>query len=179
MASLADRMIRAARLDPALYEEVEADQEALPQAMIVVLLSSAAAGIGTSLHMGFFGLLMGAFGALLGWFLWAFTTYFIGTKILPEEQTDADLGQLMRTIGFSTSPGVLRVFGVIPGLGAIVNLLVFFWTLAAMVVAVRQALDYKSTGRAVGVCLLGALLYIAVFGLIAAIPVMFGVAAKG
>jgi hypothetical protein len=101
----------------------------------------------------------------VAWFIWAFMTYYIGTRLLPEPQTKADYGELLRTIGFSSSPGVLRVLGIIPMLGAIVNFMVGIWMLVAMVIAVRQALDYKSTWRAVGVCLIGWIVQIAIFAL--------------
>ena len=165
MASITDRMIRAAKLDVNLYEEVEADKNAMGQAMGVVILSSVAAGIGTIGTTGLKGLLFGTVTALLAWFIWAFLTYFIGTRLLPEPQTTADYGELLRTIGFSSSPGVLRVLGIIPMLGVIINFLVGIWMLAAMVIAVRQALDYKSTWRAVGVCLIGWIVQIAIFAL--------------
>lgn len=152
MASLTDRMIRAAKLDVNLYEEVEADKGAMRQAMGVVVLSSVAAGIGTVGTTGIKGLVLGTIAALVGWFIWAFLTYFIGTRLLPEPQTKADYGELLRTIGFSSSPGVLRVLAIIPMLGTILNIIVGIWMLVAMVIAVRQALDYKSTWRAVGVC---------------------------
>jgi hypothetical protein len=165
MTPFADRMIRAAKLDSALYEEVEADKGAMRQAMGVVILSSVAAGIGTIGTTGITGLFFGAVVALLGWFIWAFLTYFIGTRLLPEPQTKADYGELLRTIGFSSSPGVLRVLGIIPMLGAIVNFTVGIWMLVAMVIAVRQALDYKSTWRAVGVCIIGWVAQIVIFTL--------------
>ncbi len=164
MASFTDRMIRAAKLDVALYEEVEADKGAMGQAMGVVILSSVAAGIGTIGTTGIKGLVLGTIVALVGWFIWAFLTYFIGTRLLPEPQTKADYGELLRTIGFSSSPGVLRVLGIIPMLGAILNFIIGIWMLVAMVIAVRQALDYKSTWRAVGVCLIGWIVQIAIFG---------------
>ena len=165
MASFTDRMIRAAKLDVALYEEVEADKGAMGQAMGVVVLSSVAAGVGTIGTTGIKGLVFGTLVALLGWFIWAFLTYFIGTRLLPEPQTKADYGELLRTIGFSSSPGVLRVLAIIPMLGAILNFIIGIWMLVAMVIAVRQALDYKSTWRAVGVCLIGWIVQIVIFAL--------------
>ncbi len=89
-----------------------------------------------------------------------FVVFLIGTKVLPEPQTRSDMGELLRTIGFASSPGLLLVLGVIPLLGPLISFGVSIWMLAAMVVAVRQALDFKSTGRAVGVCLLGWLAYV-------------------
>ena len=166
MQSLTDRMMRAAKLDVGLYEEVEADKGALGQAMMVVILSSVAAGIGAIGTIGLKGLIFGTLIALVSWFIWAYLTYAIGTKLLAEPQTKADIGELLRTIGFSSSPGVLRVFAIIPMLGNILNLVCGIWMLVAMVIAVRQALDYKSTWRAVAVCLIGfvvQLIVIAIF----------------
>jgi len=148
-------MIRAAKLDVNLYEEVEADQGAMGQAMAVVVLSSAAAGIGSFGQGGLGGMLIGMILAIAGWFIWAYVTYFIGTRLLPEPQTKADHGELLRTIGFSSSPGLIRVLGIIPGLTETVFLVALIWMLTAMVIAVRQALDYVSTWRAVGVCVIG------------------------
>jgi len=162
-----DRMIRAARLDVHLYEEVEADRGALGQAMGVVVLSSVAAGIGAS-GEGAIGLVAGAVGALVSWFIWAYLTYLIGTRLLPESQTKADLGQLLRTTGFSASPGVLRILGLVPSLAAVVFLAAGIWMLVAMVIAVRQALDYRSTGRAIGVCVIGFIIQIVILGIVLA-----------
>jgi hypothetical protein len=155
MTHLKDRMIRAAKLDVDLYEEVEADQGALHQAMLVVVLSSVAAGIGSFGQGGLGGALIGTIVAIVGWYTWAYLTYFIGTRLLPEPQTKADHGELLRTIGFSSSPGLIRVLGIIPWLTEIVFYIASIWMLVAMVIAVRQALDYESTWRAVGVCVIG------------------------
>jgi hypothetical protein len=174
MASFTDRMIRAAKLDANLYEEVEADKGAMGQAMAVVVLASVAAGVGTIATIGLMGLVLGTIAALLGWFIWAFLTYFIGTRLLPEPQTKADYGELLRTIGFSSSPGVLRVLGIIPAIGGILNFLIGIWMLVAMVIAVRQALDYKSTWRAVGVCLIGWIIQIAILALFSGLFGGFG-----
>ncbi len=165
MASFTNRMIRAAKLDVNLYEEVEADKDTMGQAMGVVILSSVAAGIGTIGTTGIMGLVLGTVVALAGWFIWAFLTYYIGTRLLAEPQTKSDYGELLRTIGFSSSPGVLRVLGIIPMLGNILNFLIGIWMLVAMIIAVRQALDYKSTWRAVAVCLIGWIVQIGVFAL--------------
>jgi len=156
MTSFKDRIIRAAKLDVNLYEEVEADKTAMGQAMGVVVLSSIAAGVGGGMPRGgFLGILIGTVLALVGWYVWAYVTYFIGTKFLPEPQTKADHGELLRTLGFSSSPGFIRVLGIIPGLRTVVFLVASVWMLVAMIIAVRQALDYESTLRAVGVCVIG------------------------
>ena len=166
-----DRMIRAAKLDVQLYEEVEADRGAMRQAMTVVVLSALAAGIGNLAEGGLPGIVIGTLGALVGWYVWAFLTYFIGTRLLPEPDTRADHGELLRTIGFSSAPGLIRVFGIIPGLTPIVFAVAGGWMLVAMVIAVRQALDYKSTWRAIGVCAVG---WIVQALILTAVILMFG-----
>ena len=166
MADIQDRMLRAAKLDIALYEEVEHDEGALGQATTVVVLSAVAAGIGSLGIGGLSGLVSGTLAALLGWYVWAFLTYYIGTRLLPEPQTRADHGELLRTIGFSSAPGLIRVAGIIPGLGEIVFMVAGVWMLVAMVIAVRQALDYTSTWRAIAVCAIGWVVQALMLGLV-------------
>jgi len=164
-----NRIYRAAKLDANLYEEVEADKGALGQAAGVVVLSSIAAGLGAATTTGFKGILMGTLVALIGWCIWAYIAYLVGTKILPEPQTKADYGELLRTIGFSSSPGLIRVLGIIPGFLWPVSMIASIWMIAAMVIAIRQALDYESTFRAVGVCIIGWVIQIVFFILFFAI----------
>jgi hypothetical protein len=158
------RLLGALALDPVIYEEVEADRGATGQALLVVVLSSVGAGIGArglgsgSLKsMVFISAL-----ALMAWAAWALVTFQIGARLMPEPQTKADVGELLRTIGFSAAPGMLRIFGVVPGATIPAFAITAVWMLVAMIVAVRQALDYKSTLRAVAVCGLGWALAIAI-----------------
>ena len=162
MASIWDRMFRAAKLDAQLYEEVEADTDATMQAMTVVVLAAIAAGIGSLGSGSATAIVTGTLVSLVGWLVWAFLTYFIGTRLLPEPQTSADYGELLRTIGFASAPGVIRALGIVPGLGAPLFLIGGIWMLVAMVIAVRQALDYTSTLRAVGVCVIGWLVQVVI-----------------
>lgn len=164
MSSYMDRLIGAAKLDVNTYEEVEADSNATGQAAATVVLSSLAAGIGAISVGGAAGLISVTLGALVGWLIWAGLIYLIGAKLMPESGTDADFGQVLRTIGFAASPGILRILGVIPVLGWLVNLVVMVWMLCTTVIAVRSALDYQSTGRAVAVCVIGWLVMAFVVG---------------
>jgi hypothetical protein len=158
------RLIGAMALDPVSYEEVEADRGATLQAMLVVVLSSLSAGLGArgfgsgSLQ----GVLFISALALVGWATWAIVTFQIGARLMPEPQTRVDVGELLRTIGFASAPGMLRIFGVVPGATIPAFVITSVWMLAAMIVAVRQALDYQSTWRAVAVCALGWTLAIAI-----------------
>jgi hypothetical protein len=159
------RMVGAAKFSSSAYEDVEADRGATGQALAVVVLSSVAAGVGAG--TGLSGLVLGTVLSLVGWLVWALLIYLIGARWLPEPGTQSDTGELMRTIGFATSPGILRVVGIVPFLTSIVFFVTAFWMLATMVVGVRQALDYKSTWRALGVCLLGWIVQFAAFLLLA------------
>jgi len=155
MTAYRDRLFRAIKLDPDLYEEVEADHEANGQAAFTVILSSLAAGVGGAVSGGWYGLFLHTAVALIGWVVWAFLSYFIGTRLLPEHQTSADMGELLRCTGFSSAPGMIQVLGFLPGLGGAIRFVSALWMLAAFVVAVRQALDYTSTLRALCVCAIG------------------------
>jgi len=152
-----NRIIRACKLDISLYEEVEADKSATLQAALVVVLSSLAAGVG-ALSLGASNFFMAPILSLISWYIWAYLIYFIGAKLFPEPNTKADHGQLLRTIGFSSAPGLIRVFGFTPDLMSITFIGAGVWMLVAMVIAVRQALDYKSTWRAIGVVIIGFLI---------------------
>jgi hypothetical protein len=155
MNTFVQRMMGAAKLEVRTYKEVEVDAFATGQAMTVVVLASVAQGVGAFSQGGLRGLALGAVTALIGWCIWATIIYVIGTKILPEPQTRSDVGELLRTTGFAASPGLLRVLGLVPVLGFLIVVAVNVWMFMAMVVAVRQALDYDSFERAVGVCLIG------------------------
>jgi hypothetical protein len=155
MTSFGERMLRAALLQPHIYEEVEADVGANRQALVVVVLSGAAVGVGGIANSGVQGILIQALVAVAGWWIWAYATYFIGAKLLPTAHTEADPGQLLRTIGFSGAPGILRIGMIVPVLAFPIFVVGTLWELVAMVVAVRQALDYHSTLRAIAVCVIG------------------------
>lgn len=138
-STLIARAIRAARLDAELYEEVEHDREATSQAAVVVVGTALAAGIGSISFLGVSGLIIGTISALVGWAIYAWLAYFVGTRIFADTATSADWGELARTLGFAQAPRALLIVGVVPVLGALVSLIVFFWVLATTVVAIRAA----------------------------------------
>ena len=160
MNQLVGRMLGAAQLKVSTYEEVEADTKATGQAALVVVIVAIATGIGTFGTSGVPGFIAGIVVGLIGWALWAWIIYFIGTTFFRTPETHANWGQLARTLGFAQSPGVLKVFGVMPVFGGLIYSLISIWQLVAMVVAVRQALDYRSTWRAVGVVVVGFIPYL-------------------
>jgi hypothetical protein len=149
------RLVGAVGLDPAAFEDVEADRGATVQAGVTVLLSSVAAGIGAQGFGRDVSLVPFAIVTLLAWAAWALLTFEVGARVLPGARTHADVGELLRTLGFAAAPGLLLVLGVLPGLALPVFVMAALWMLAAMIVGVRQALDYTSTVHAVAVCVFG------------------------
>lgn len=144
------RMIRAAKLDADLYEEVEADKEAITQSLMVVLLISVIHGIlSLASGGGLVGLVSGTILSVILWFFWVYIVFVVGTRWFPESQTRSDIGELLRTTGFAASPRILAIIGLVLNAKtmALLGLVLTFWTIAAMVVAVRQAMDYESENR--------------------------------
>ncbi len=177
--SLPDRMMRAARLNVDLFEEVEADTRATTQALTVVVIVSIASGIAGALAgmnqsasgaVG--GLISGVIGALIGWAVWSYVIYLVGTRLFGGTAT---WGEVLRTLGFAESPGVLLILSFIPILGAVVGFVVGIWMLVASFIATRQALDI-SNGKTIATIIVGVLALIVVVAIISAIfGAVFGV----
>jgi hypothetical protein len=170
---LLNRMIRAARADSSLYEEMETDEEAAGHAVMIALLASVATGIGLGLAglLGgsgalwlLWGLLSGFFASLVGWFAWVLITYLSGTTFLrgPEK---ASISELTRTLGFANSPGVLRILLFVPVVGWLIMILTGIWTLASGIIAVKQTLDFTAA-KAAATCVLGWLVYMGILLLV-------------
>jgi hypothetical protein len=164
-STIIERMIRAARLDATLYDEVEMDETATLQALFVVVIASACSGIGSAISIAMLevapsiilvSLISGLILSLVGWLIWSFITYFIGTKVFGGNAT---YGELLRTIGFSDAPGILLIFSFIPLLGGVISFIIGVWGLIAMAIAVRQALDFSTT-NAILTCIVGFIAYI-------------------
>lgn len=166
--SMVDRMIRAAKLDASLYEEVEGDKSATSQAFTVVAVVSLATAVGSA-GVSFGGIVTGVIFGIVGWALWAAITLYVGTNFLGTPETKSDWGEMARTLGFAQSIGVLRIFGIIPFFGGFIFFVISILQLVAMVIAVKTALDYTSVGRAIGVVLIGAIPYAIIYAIVLAI----------
>lgn len=152
------RLRGALLLDVRTFEEIEADTTSTPQALLVVALASLSQGLLFVGHGLPLVVAMMAWTIIL-WVLWAGLVYLVGTRLMPEPATRASWGELARTVGFAYAPGIFSVLAIVPALGALIEIVVLIWTLLAFVIAVRQALDYTSTARAVLVCLIGWLVF--------------------
>jgi hypothetical protein len=154
MADLAGRMIGAAQADVKTFEEIEADPNAMMQAVTVIVIAGVSSLIGNFFRTGIIGGVTGLIGSLVGYALFALFVFLIGTKLMPEPTTKADFNETFRTVGFAASPGVLYILAIIPILGVLISMVIGLWSLVISVIAVRAVLDYSNTGRAIIVCLL-------------------------
>lgn len=153
-----DRFVRAARLDVALYKEVVAHPKMLNQAWITVLIYCMAASWGSFGGIGAVGTNIAMLSTLIGWYVWAFSTYFIATRFFRENQTEIDRSvrkTVMRAMGFASAPGALRILGGIPGLGIVVLVVATTWMIVASTIALKQAVNFENTYRAAAACIIG------------------------
>jgi len=152
-----NRFVRAARLDVELYREIATDPLTLNQALITVVIYCMAASWGTFGGVGAVGTNIAMITSLIGWYIWAFFTYFAASKFFRENQIEFERPTrkaVIRTMGFASAPGVIRFLGIIPGLGVVIISVATIWMIAASTIAVKQALNFKSTYRAAAACIL-------------------------
>jgi hypothetical protein len=158
MADLTGRMIGAMQADVKTFTEIEADTSAMGQAVTVIVIAGVASLIGNFFRAGLIAGVLGLIASLLGYALFSFLVFNIGTKLMPEPATKADFNEAFRVIGFAASPGVFNVLAIIPFLGPFISFVVGIWSLVIAVIAVREVLDYSNTGRAIIVCLIAAVI---------------------
>ena len=148
-----NRIYRSVKIEPEVFDEVQRDKNATIAAGIVVVLSSLAAGVGAS-HLGSVNFFLAPGLSLISWFVWAYIVYFVGVKLFPDLKTKTSHTALLRSIGFSSAPGIIRVLGFNQELMSVTFIGSAFWMLACMVVAVKQTLNYKSLWKALGVVII-------------------------
>ena len=148
-----NRVFRSIKIDPEVYDEVQKDKTATLSAAFVVVISSLAAGIAAK-QLGASSFIFAPILSLLSWFVWAYIVYFVGVKLFPDPKTKTSHAALLRAIGFSSAPGIIRVFGFTPELMTVTFIGSALWMLACMVVAVRQTLNFKSLWKALGVVIM-------------------------
>ncbi len=165
MASFQERIVGAAKLDPRAYAEIKADPNAFNQAIAVVAVSALAAGVG-----GFgVGLVGGVIRGVVSWLVWAGVIFLVGTKLLPEGQTEADFNKFLRPMGFGAAPGIARILGIVPVLGPFLVFAASIWMIVATVFAAKAALSYTDIGRAAAVCGIGVIFYVAFWFIVGAV----------
>lgn len=157
-----DRIMGVFRLNPATFEDVEADKTATTQAALIVVVIGLLSGIGNiftaSIQNGnrVGGFFSGLLSVIAGWLVWSFVSWFVGTSFFGGK---ADIGEMLRVIGFAYSPQILNI---IPCIGWIIGPI---WSLIAGFIAVRQGLDLDNT-KAFFTVLVGFLVYIIIFAVL-------------
>ena len=159
-----DRIVGALKLDPNTFEDIERDPTAIGQSVGVIALAAISQGIGNVWYGGLTGILFSFCFALIAYGFWALVVWLVGTKLMPDPATKADFPETFRVIAFAAAPGVFGVITIIPLLGWLLMLLIWIWSLAAMVIAVKQVLDYTDTFKAVIVVIIGFVAYLVVWG---------------
>jgi len=153
ISTFLNRIFRSVKIDPEVFNEVQKDKNATLSAGIVVILSSTAAGIG-AVSLGVGNFIVAPIFSLISWFVWAYIVYFVGVKLFPDPKTKTTQFALLRAIGFSSAPGIIRIFGFNEDLMTVTFIGSAFWMLACMIVAVRETLNYKSLWKALGVVII-------------------------
>jgi hypothetical protein len=167
MASFGERVVGAMKLDVNTFEEIERDQNAMGQAVGVIALAAVSAGIGNVFYGGLSGIVSGIVVQLVGYVVWAAIVWIVGTKVMPDPETKADFPETFRVVGFAAAPGVLGIITIIPILGWLLMLVLWLWSIAAMVIAVKAVLDYSNIGKAVIVVVIGFIVNLCVSALLA------------
>jgi hypothetical protein len=171
MADLQGRMIGAMKADVKTLSEIEADPTAMGQAVTVIVIAAVASLIGNFFRNGVTSGVLGLVGSLLGYALFSFLVFIIGTKLMPEPATKADFNETFRVVAFAASPGVFHILAIIPFVGLLISFVVSIWSLVIAVIAVREVLDYSNTGRAIVVCLIAAVICFVVW-MIVLVPIL-------
>lgn len=157
----------ALALDAGAFEEIEADPKADRQSIVIMLAVVAAGGVaafGLGLA-GPAGFAAGALTTLGAWLVWVAMITALGTTTLAEPSTQSNTRELLRVLGYASAPGLFVAFASIPPAAPVVFAVVAAWMVSATVLGVRQALDFRSTWRAVAVCVVAFILSAGVVGL--------------
>ena len=166
-----ERVIGALKLDANTFEDIERDPAAMGQAVGVIAIAAVAGGLANVWYGGISGIILGVITSLIGYALWATVVWLVGTKLMPDPATKADFPETFRVLGFAAAPGVLAIITIIPLLGWLLMLIVYpiiwLWSMAIMVIGVRQVLDYTDTFKAVIVVIIGFVAYLVFWGTVA------------
>ncbi len=161
-----DRVIGALKLEANAFEDVERDPTAIGQSVGVIVLSAVSAGIGNIYWGGISGIVSTAITSLISFLIWSLIVWLVGTKLMPEATTKADFPETFRVLGFSAAPGLLGFITIIPILGYLIMFVIWLWTIAAMIVAVKAVLDYSTIGKAIVVVLIGFIINLIITALV-------------
>lgn len=152
MNTLVSRMIRAAKLDDSLFEELINDPSTHGQSVWVVAIFAMTTGFGLFSRAGAIAVNSCLVTTYLAWYFWAFTLYFVGTYLFREAEKKIDRKTIMRVMAFACAPGVLRLLGVIPQTSVVLFIATSVWIIAASVMGIKMAFKIPHTGKVILLC---------------------------
>ena len=180
MQALFQRMLRAARMDAQLFEEIVSDPTLQGQSVWVVAIFAMATAFGTFTLISGTAVNIGLLTTMIGWYIWAFSVFYIGTRILKGDSAPPDRKTIMRVMAFACAPGIFRLLGLIPKTTTLVFIVTSLWMLATAVFGLKKVFPQRSTFKISVVTVvtwIGATLF--QFILIATLLAVFGVPQSG
>ena len=153
-------IVRSLKLDKTLYKENKYFGEAgIYFAGLIMILDGVAGAVAANTviktAIGMSGLT-----AILTWFIWAILIYVLGVKIFPDKQTKVSFKKVLTAVGFAHAPGLLRFFAVTPELMIPIIFITQFWIFAALIISIRQILNFKSNLKSFGIVFLSFLIIV-------------------
>lgn len=152
-AAIMNRVMRLARLDTTVFEEVRDDQSETIPAIIVAAVSTLIAGLGGFLWLviddgGFNGIsidggdaflktfLLGSIFAIVLWLVWVAVAFFVLVQVFREP---ADIQSLFRTMGYGAIPLAGTILMFVPAISFGIALLFMVMFFVMQVYAVQAA----------------------------------------
>lgn len=146
------RLVRALLLSGGLYEELRQDESLTGEALLVVALTSAVAGLGSAilallrgLGFGWFvrNLFLGTLAYILAWLVLAIVCFVAATVLRGQVSATG----LVRGLAYSYAPAVgwFLLLIDVSWLQVILSILIFIWLTLSVLNAVRYTLDLDLT----------------------------------
>jgi hypothetical protein len=159
----------ALTLDEHLYDDAHESPRYRRIALWIVIIAAISHAIDSavillvyraSIPFLLFGLLMNTLSVILGYYFWTFTIWKIGHWLYRPSQHQGkafpvpSFQDLLAPIGFAHTPQVFNFLTVAPLIGRPLEIGLALWSLLAVIVAVRYALDIRMW-RSILICVIG------------------------
>ena len=152
MKPIFKRMQRAIMLDQTLFDEIVADPSIQGQSVWVVAIFAMTTAFGTFSMISGTAVNIGLITTIITWYIWAFSVFYVGTRILGPMSEGSDRKTIMRVVAFASAPGVIRLLGVIPKITMIILAISSIWILIAAVMGLKKVFVQATTAKITMVC---------------------------
>ena len=147
MKILFARMLRAIKLDRNFFGEVAADPTLQAHSVWTVAIFAMATSFGFFGAVGGVAVNIALITTMLSWYIWAFSIFYIGSRLLGEKGESADRKTVIRVVAFAAAPGLIRVLAIIPKTAIVLMVVSSVWILAAAVVGLKQVFTRTATAK--------------------------------